>query len=311
MPRVTVIIATFNWSSVLETSIPSVLAQTFTDFELLVVGDGCVDNSEVVVEAFAARDGRVRWVNLPENMGQAAWPNNEGIRLARGEFIAYLGHDDLWLPHHLEVAVAALDAGADLTYSIADSVGPDGHHFPTPKTPAYTPGMWIAPTTVVHRRAALDTAGGWPDFRTLPWDVDPEADLWRRVFAAGHRVVLVPRLTAVKLAASDRKDVYRTRPNHEQRAWGERIRTEPDLEPRLLAEMLLALAARPDPPSPRRSVAARAREQLRGLRMWVRAGGPFRAAPPAGPRGHEIQRRRVYKGLAPLPETPPPASTLA
>src|SRR5256714_13138994 len=109
-PRVTVIIATYNWSSVLPYSIGSVLRQTFTDFELLVVGDGCTDDSEQVVAAIG--DPRVRWINLPANHRQQSAPNNEGLRQARGEIIAYLGHDDLWLPHHLEVLVGALDREA-------------------------------------------------------------------------------------------------------------------------------------------------------------------------------------------------------
>src|SRR3954454_8989205 len=110
VPRVTVIIATYNWSSVLPYSIGSVLRQTFTDFELLVVGDGCTDDSEQVVASID--DPRVRWINLPENTRHQSGPNNEGLRQARGELIAYLGHDDLWLPHHLAAHVAAIDASA-------------------------------------------------------------------------------------------------------------------------------------------------------------------------------------------------------
>ena len=68
MPRVTVVIPTFNWSTVLPYSIGSVLRQTFADFELLVIGDGCTDDSEAVVRAVG--DARVRWLNLPRNTGQ-------------------------------------------------------------------------------------------------------------------------------------------------------------------------------------------------------------------------------------------------
>jgi len=104
-PRVSVIIATYNWSSVLPYSIGSVLRQTMQDFEILVVGDGCTDDSEAVVAAIG--DPRIRWFNLPANSGHQSAPNNEGLRQARGELIAYLGHDDLWLPHHLGAHVAA------------------------------------------------------------------------------------------------------------------------------------------------------------------------------------------------------------
>ena len=77
MPRVTVITPTYNWSSVLPYSVGSALRQTFTDFEVLVVGDGCTDDSGAVVEAFG--DERVRWINLPANTGHQSEPNNEGL----------------------------------------------------------------------------------------------------------------------------------------------------------------------------------------------------------------------------------------
>ena len=73
-PRVSVIIATYNWATVLPYSIGSVLDQTFTDFELLVVGDGCTDESADVVASF--QDPRVHWVNLPRNTGHQAGPRS-------------------------------------------------------------------------------------------------------------------------------------------------------------------------------------------------------------------------------------------
>ena len=115
-PSVTVIIPTCNWSSVLPYSIGSVLRQTFTDFEVLVFGDGCTDESGAVVRGVG--DPRVKWINLPTNTGHQSEPNNEGLRKARGQYIAYLDHDDPWLPHHLSCLISALDEGADLAYGI-------------------------------------------------------------------------------------------------------------------------------------------------------------------------------------------------
>ena len=148
-PRVTVIIPTYNWSNVLPYSIGSVLRQSFTDFELLVVGDGCTDDSEQVVTAIA--DPRVRWINLPVNSGHQSAPNNEGLLQARGSIIAYLGHDDLWLPHHLEVMVAAIDAGADVAHSIVHMIDAEGNILPPARgLLRFEPGRSIA----AHRRGA-------------------------------------------------------------------------------------------------------------------------------------------------------------
>ena len=236
-PRVTVIIPTYNWSNVLPYSIGSVLRQNFSDFELLVVGDGCSDDSEQVVTAIA--DPRVRWINLPVNSGHQSAPNNEGLRQARGSIIAYLGHDDLWLPHHLEVMVAAIDGGTDVAHSIVHMIDAEGNILrPARGLLRFEPGRSLPPSGVVHRRTASEKAGGWRDYRSLT--VDPETDLWQRMHLAGFAFQCVPRLTAVKFPASGRKDVYKKRSSEEQQQWTERILQEPDLEALELGRLLIA-----------------------------------------------------------------------
>src|SRR6202022_1897981 len=124
-PRVSIITATFNYSSVLRYAIKSVLWQTFQDFEHLIVGDGCSDDSEQVVAQF--NDARLIWHNLPTNSGSQSAPNNKGLELARGEYIAYLGHDDLWHPSHLEKLIQAMDENnADWAHPLAVMIGPVG-----------------------------------------------------------------------------------------------------------------------------------------------------------------------------------------
>lgn len=285
VPRVTVIVATWNWSEVLPFSIGSALLQTFADFELLVVGDGCTDDSEHVVAAIG--DPRVRWINLPRNSGHQSGPNNEGLRQARGEIIAYLGHDDLWLPHHLDCLVGTIDEGADLAYGIVRVVTPlpngDGCFI----WPDYAPGDYLPPTAVVHRRRLVAAASGWPDYRRLT--CDPEADLWRRFHEAGAKIGFVPRLTAVKLPAADRRNVYRERPCHEQAAWLERIRSA-DVEVEELASALVAMHARAKPKpygALLREVALRAAAGLLARLRPKRVPGP----------GEALARRRLHKGL--------------
>ena len=150
-PRVSVIIPTYNRSAVLRHAIASVLAQSFADFELLVVGDCCTDDSAAVVAGFG--DPRIRWFNLPANSGHQSGPNNEGLRQARGELIAYLGHDDLWLPHHLQTLAAAIDEGADIAAGITEFVGPGELRLDiAPSAGIYRPGIWLPPTGFMHRR---------------------------------------------------------------------------------------------------------------------------------------------------------------
>lgn len=235
--RVTVIISTYNRSDLLPYSIGSALRQTYADFELLVVGDGCTDDSERVVAK--VNDSRVRWINLPANSGHQSAPNNEGIRQARGEIIAYLGHDDLWLPHHLQSHVAALDAdGADLASSLCTIVGPDGSVWPAIPSEKY--GWFPPPMAVTHRRRVVEDLGGWKDYREINQsrDVSPDVELWRRVRAAGMKQTFIHRMTGIKFPGSLRRDVYRKRSNEEQRIWLERIDREPDLETKLLVDVV-------------------------------------------------------------------------
>lgn len=225
MPRVTVVMATYNWAPVLPYSIGTVLDQTFTDFELLVVGDGCTDESAQVVGAFD--DPRVHWINLSNNTGHQAGPNAEGIRRASSQLIAYLGHDDLWLPGHLATLVDAIGGDVGMVHATTLMVSPGRPLATFPEDGwTMTPGAWIPPTTVLHRRDLADAVGSWrPPSAT--GTLDPEADLWMRL-AARTDTRWLDELTSVKLSATARRDVYRTRPFVEQAWWVDLIRSSPD-----------------------------------------------------------------------------------
>ena len=115
-PAVSVVIPTYNWSAALRCAIRSVLLQTMQDFEILVVGDGCTDDSEAVVAEF--KDPRIRWHNLERNYGSQWKANNYANEHAAGDWIAYLGHDDIWYPTHLEAMLrAAKSESADAVTS--------------------------------------------------------------------------------------------------------------------------------------------------------------------------------------------------
>jgi glycosyltransferase involved in cell wall biosynthesis len=290
-PHVTVILATYDWSTVLPYSIGSALQQTFTDFELLVIGDGCTDDSADVVARFA--DRRVRWINLPANTGHQSGPNNEGLRRGRGELVAYLGHDDLWLPHHVELLVAAIGAGADVACGVTELVPPDGR--PPQSVPAselpWRPGRWIPPTGLVHRRQLALAVGGWRHPFDVP--VDPEIDLVARMLAAGGRPAFVRRLTAVKFPAAMRKDAYRLRPCDEQAKWFERIGSERDFEQQELVAMMLGVERAVRVLIPLR-IGRRLRDLPRRLLPW------WLRRRLAWCRGATVNRRRRFRGLGPL-----------
>lgn len=105
MPAVSVIIPTYNHQDFVLETLESVFAQTFTDYEVIVIVDGSPDNTASVLRPLA-ESGRIHCI-VQENTGQSQ-ARNRGLAEARGEFIAFLDDDDLWPPDKLEWQVKAL-----------------------------------------------------------------------------------------------------------------------------------------------------------------------------------------------------------
>ena len=98
MPKISVVIPLYNKGFIISETLNSVLAQTFKDFEVIIVNDGSTDNGFEIVSQYT--DNRIRLYNQ-ENKGAAA-ARNLGIEKATGELIAFLDADDYWYPNHLE-----------------------------------------------------------------------------------------------------------------------------------------------------------------------------------------------------------------
>jgi glycosyltransferase involved in cell wall biosynthesis len=116
MPRVSVVIPAYNRAAFIEAAVETVLAQTFTDYEVIIVDDGSQDDTATVCAHLCSRDGRVRYF-YQENRGLSA-ARNFGIREARGEFLAFLDSDDLWEQTKLakQVAIMETDANVGVVY---------------------------------------------------------------------------------------------------------------------------------------------------------------------------------------------------
>ena len=106
---VSIVMPMHNSSRYVGESVESVLAQTYKDWELLVVDDASTDDSVALVEHYAAIDPRVRLLRNDHPSGNPASPRNVGVREARGRFIAFLDSDDIWLPHKLESQLPLFD----------------------------------------------------------------------------------------------------------------------------------------------------------------------------------------------------------
>lgn len=187
-------------------TIESVLRQTHSDFELIVVGDGCRNETEQVVEPFKSRG--VSWYNLEQNTGSQSSPNNFGITKATGKWIAYIGHDDIWSPRHLERLRALIEAEREIDFAVSGCV----YYGPRDSGVYYVTGLFedgsaafqnfFPPTSLAHRRDVIDRIGGWREPRTVAAPVD--CDFLLRAAQAGLRFSSTKEITAHKFAAGHR-----------------------------------------------------------------------------------------------------------
>jgi perosamine synthetase len=183
-PRVSVVIPTFNSADTLGEAVASVLAQTYTDFEILVVDDGSTDRTEDVVRRFG---DRVRYFKQ-ENQGVSS-ARNAGIERSRGLYIAFLDSDDLWRSEKLAEEVALLEADPELGLVYCDWAVVSGE---TVVQKSYHQGLrpargyvfnelvqrgFILTSGVVVRRECLDDVGRFDKSLRVAEDYD----LWLRI----------------------------------------------------------------------------------------------------------------------------------
>ncbi|MGH8715088.1 MAG: glycosyltransferase family 2 protein [Casimicrobiaceae bacterium] len=242
MPHFSVVIAAFNAARWIVPTVQSALAQTYRSFEIIVVGDGCSDDTGGVLAAqFGAS---VQWRNLERNSGGQSAPNNEGIRLSRGTHIAYLGHDDIWSPRHLQQLASAIGA-CDPDFAVSGAVfhGPPGScYYQTTgifDDPRVAETEFFPPSSLTHRRDVVDRIGLWRD----PNELRAPADCEFLLRAVEHRCTFASTrtITAHKFAAGHRYLSYRFPSDAEQRQLLERL-GEKDGESRILEEIQSAVA---------------------------------------------------------------------
>jgi len=145
MPKVSVIIPTYNRLPMLKEAVRSVLAQDFEDFELIVVDDGSTDGTSEEMKQFG---GRVKVIEHEENRGVSA-ARNRGVLHAKGKYIAFLDSDDMWVKGKLKIQVAFLN---------------DNPHYPL----CYTDEIWIRRGKRVNPMRKHSKYSGWILEKCLP-----------------------------------------------------------------------------------------------------------------------------------------------
>ena len=181
-PQVSVIIPTYNRGWIIKEAIDSVLAQDYTEFELIVVDDGSTDHTSDVLDSY----GDVIKVFSQKNKGVSA-ARNRGIEEASGTFIAFLDSDDLWLSQKLSVQIEFFNQTPDALICQTEEVwirnglrvNPKKRH-QKPSGIIFKPSLelcLVSPSAVMIRRSLFDWVGEFDE--TLPACED--YDLWLRI----------------------------------------------------------------------------------------------------------------------------------
>ena len=109
MSKVSIIVPNYNGSKYLDDAIKSVLNQTYTDWEMIIVDDCSTDDSVEIIKGYIANSDRIRLIALKNNNGRPSIPRNIAIRDAEGDYIAFLDSDDIWHSKKLELQISIME----------------------------------------------------------------------------------------------------------------------------------------------------------------------------------------------------------
>jgi glycosyltransferase involved in cell wall biosynthesis len=308
-PAISVITATYNRSNVLRHSIESLLRSEFADWELLVIGDACTDDTEEVVASFP--DRRIRFHSLKSNFGEQSGPNNEGFNLARGKYIAYLNHDDLYFPDHLGACLHSLETtDSDLAFAATaaaarrspEQLAAHDWRFSLLGVSAsgyYEPYLFAPASSWLLKRSLIESIGPWRP--AMECVIESSQDFLFRALRAGKKLRFTDRVTVLAVQSGARQDVYRRREDYENAYYAGQIRDNPGFREQILLQVALQLAGRAATPKMHFSLSRAVRKLIyppaiwlgvhpRAIRAWLKGRG----------KGTGIDALRRLRGLEPL-----------
>jgi len=190
-PLVSVVLPTYNRWPMIAEAVESVLAQTFRDFELVVIDDGSTDNT---TRLLSSCDSRLRVLSQPHTGVAAA--RNAGVARSRGKYIAFLDSDDLWLPAKLAIQTDFMEQNSQMQICQTEEIWiRDGMRL-NPKMRHRKPSgdifqrslelCLVSPSAVMMTKELFDLTGGFDE----SFPVCEDYDLWLRI-AVGHPVYLI------------------------------------------------------------------------------------------------------------------------
>lgn len=195
---VSIIVPTYNACEYIQQTISSVLFQTYHNWELLIIDDCSSDNTISIVKEFAESDPRIRYFSTNQNTGSPSQPRNIGIEQAKGDYIAFLDSDDIWLPNKLEEQLAFMqEHGYDFVYSNYEKMSWDGKRgqriVKVKESASYKDILKtneVPCLTVLLKRSLLDDVR----FKSVP---DEDCVCWLDILKKGYRAYNTGKVHAV------------------------------------------------------------------------------------------------------------------
>lgn len=219
-PLVSIVTPVLNGASSIELSLASVAAQTYPNIEHIVIDGGSTDGTADIVRTFAEAHP-VTWVSEPDRgMYDAV---NKGFAVTKGEVLAYLNSDDVYLPWSVDLAVATLRSGSDFAYGDLGVVrGRDRDSFMPEFYAPFDLNLYayfrsLGQPTVFWRRSTYERLGGFDDSYRLIGD----CEYWLRAAAGGHSFKHVREVMAIQF---DHPDTLRKTYREELKQEFERLR---------------------------------------------------------------------------------------
>lgn len=250
-PLVSIIVATYNSSYVLRYAIQSVLKSTFQDWEMIVIGDCCTDDTEQVVNSFL--DARISFQNLDENSGQQAKPTNAALKKVRGKYIAFLNQDDLYFSDHLSHCVKEIEStNSDFLVTPAVKVAPSNPEeitygsyraemYAVHPNEELSPIIFSIASTWFVRKSIADQLGPWKLESEL--FVTPSQEWLFRAFKKRVTFFFPKRVGLLIIHSAERKGFYLENKSFEHDYFFSKLNS-PELKAELLEKAAIQSSAR-------------------------------------------------------------------
>lgn len=203
---ISIIMAAYNAEKTIGAAIESVLSQTYGDYELIVINDCSSDNTQAVIDEYKDRDSRIKCIINDKNSG-VSFSRHAGLDAARGEWIAVLDSDDMWLPEKLEKQIAKQrETGADVIYTGVSFISSAGDNLNRiMHVPDEVNYNQLLKQNIITNSSSLTRKTDYTRFYSSGDDMHEDFALWLKLLKSGGKACGIDEpLTVYRLSANSK-----------------------------------------------------------------------------------------------------------